>query len=75
MHYLMITILSDKMNKVLDKGGQIAILQCFGLQMGYHEVKEDYKGLILTVEIVSADLQVILQEFKDVFKEPDQLPS
>ena len=74
MQYPMLTISSDKMDKVLDNRGQISILQCYGLQVVCHNTNEECRGSVMTMEIIPAYLQKVLQEFGGVFKEPDQLP-
>ena len=69
-----VTISSDKMDRVLEKKAQLSILQCYELQLicqGSEDKEIDSTG---GGKIVKADIEEILKEFQDVFKEPDKLP-
>ena len=68
----MIVISSEKLDRVLNKIGQISMVQCFKLQV-------ECKGLSIdSVENERKELphslQQILSSFKDVFVEPIGLP-
>ena len=71
MQQPMLTISGDKMDRTLSKTAQLSIFQCFELQLVNHSKEETlYKG----PGAVKVEIQKVLEEFKDVFKQPETLP-
>ena len=57
-----LTVSSDRMEKVLAKQDQLALLQCFEL-----EVRSDTREKIQGQDTLASELQAVLEEFADVF--------
>ena len=65
---------SGRMDRVLGKPAQLSLMQCFELQLICHNAEVQHeKGVKLYRERVG-EMQAVLREFADVFKEPTQLP-
>jgi len=64
-------IVNDKLQKILEGAPQLCMLQMVGVQQGYGEFCSlQSKGLEL---IENEQLQALLQQYSDVFKEPTSL--
>ena len=70
----MLIIFGDKMDKVLSKTTQLSTFQCFELQLVTHIREEQNEQLVKRHRIVKVEMQKVLEEFKDIFKQPETLP-
>ena len=62
-----LTISGDKMDKVLGKVGQLAMLQCYELQLVGYKSERQSKRSCQGVRIVCAEMKQVFQVFREVF--------
>ena len=71
MQQPMLMISRDKMDRTLSKTVQLSIFQCFELQLVRHNKEVTlHKG----PRAVNVEIEKVLKEFRDVFKQPETLP-
>ena len=70
-HNTILTVSEEKMNKVLSKKAQVAMVHCFNQQVSCSNQEEVAKEKVYTIPIA---LQKVLLSFKDIFAEPIGLP-
>ena len=69
-----LTISGQKMDKMLNKGLQLSMLQCYEVQVGSNTCGTQEVGEAEAKGKVAVEMKEVLDEFRDVFSEPDRLP-
>ena len=67
----MLTISGEKMDRTLSKTAQLSTFQCFELQLISHSKEET---LCNGLGPVNVEIKKVLEEFRDVFQQPEALP-
>ena len=69
-----LTISGEKMDKMLNKGLQLSMLQCYEVQVGSNTCGTQEVGKAEAKGKVAVEMKEVLDEFRDVFSELDRLP-